>query len=73
MSCKYKYNDLSNKYYYICFMKQSINLIESAWQNRELLNNKATQECIKEIIYAVDKGKIRVAEKITHMGGERMG
>ena len=67
MSCKYKYNDLSNKYYYICFMKQSINLIESAWQNRELLNNKATQECIKEIIHEVDKGKIRVAEKKSHV------
>ena len=48
-------------------MKQSINLIESAWQNRELLNNKATQECIKEIIHEVDKGKIRVAEKKSHV------
>ena len=48
-------------------MKQSIKLIESAWENRQLLNNKATQECIKEIIHTVDKGKIRVAEKKSHV------
>ena len=44
-------------------MKQSINLIESACKNRELLNDKATKECIQEIIHKVDKGKLRVAEK----------
>ena len=38
-------------------------IIESAWNNRNLLDNQETQECIKAIIEKVDKGKLRVAEQ----------
>jgi 2,3,4,5-tetrahydropyridine-2-carboxylate N-succinyltransferase len=37
-------------------------LIENIWDNRELLKEKANQEIIREVIEALDKGKIRVAE-----------
>lgn len=38
------------------------NIIESAWENRELLKDSKTQEAIREVIEQLDKGKIRVAE-----------
>lgn len=37
-------------------------IIEAAWENRELLKEKETQACIREIIDLLDKGKMRVAE-----------
>jgi 2,3,4,5-tetrahydropyridine-2,6-dicarboxylate N-succinyltransferase len=37
-------------------------IIETAWENRELLKEKETQACIREIIDLLDKGKMRVAE-----------
>ncbi|MGB0166095.1 MAG: 2,3,4,5-tetrahydropyridine-2,6-dicarboxylate N-succinyltransferase [Luteibaculum sp.] len=37
-------------------------LIESAWENRELLNEKSTQIAIEEVIEGLDSGKYRVAE-----------
>ncbi len=37
-------------------------LIETAWDKRELLKEKETQEAIEEAIELLDKGKIRVAE-----------
>jgi 2,3,4,5-tetrahydropyridine-2,6-dicarboxylate N-succinyltransferase len=37
-------------------------LIELAWDNRELLKEKNTQEAIRSLIEELDKGKIRVAE-----------
>jgi 2,3,4,5-tetrahydropyridine-2,6-dicarboxylate N-succinyltransferase len=42
-------------------------LIEAAWENREMLNEKSTQEAIFEVIEALDKGKVRVAEE-DHFG-----
>ncbi len=38
------------------------NIIESAWENRELLKEQKTQDAIREVIEQLDKGKIRVAE-----------
>jgi len=38
-------------------------IIEKAWENRELLKNNATQNAIKDIIELLDKGEIRIAEK----------
>jgi 2,3,4,5-tetrahydropyridine-2,6-dicarboxylate N-succinyltransferase len=38
-------------------------IIESAWENRELLENKATQNAIEEVIEMLDKGILRCAEK----------
>ncbi len=37
-------------------------IIESAWENRELLKEAATQAAIREVIELLDKGKLRVAE-----------
>lgn len=37
-------------------------IIESTWDNRELLKEESTQNTIKEIIELLDKGKLRVAE-----------
>ena len=41
------------------------NTIESAWNDRSLLNDINTQSAIKEIINLIDSGKLRVAEPIT--------
>jgi 2,3,4,5-tetrahydropyridine-2-carboxylate N-succinyltransferase len=37
-------------------------IIEAAWDNRELLKNELTQDTIREVIQALDHGKLRVAE-----------
>lgn len=38
-------------------------LIEKAWENRELLKDQATRQAIGEVIQQLDKGVLRVAEK----------
>ena len=43
-------------------MSELQEIIESAWDNRELLSTDATQNAIKEIVELLDKGKLRVAE-----------
>lgn len=37
-------------------------LIENAWDNRELLKEKPTQEAIRAVIALIDKGELRCAE-----------
>ena len=37
------------------------NTIEAAWENRELLNESATQEAIREVINLLDSGTLRCA------------
>jgi 2,3,4,5-tetrahydropyridine-2-carboxylate N-succinyltransferase len=37
-------------------------IINAAWENRELLKEKETQNCIRETIELLDKGKLRVAD-----------
>ena len=37
-------------------------LIENAWDNRELLKQAETQSAIREVVEQLDKGKLRVAE-----------
>ena len=37
-------------------------IIESAWNNRDLLEESETQETIRNVIEKLDQGKIRVAE-----------
>ena len=44
--------------------KDLYSIIETAWENRELLKEKKTKEAISEIIEQVDKGKLRVAEPV---------
>lgn len=38
-------------------------IIENAWQNRELLKDQTTQQAIREVIEQLDKGTLRVAQK----------
>jgi len=40
------------------------NIIESAWENRDLLKQDETQNAIRSVISALDEGKLRVAEPI---------
>jgi 2,3,4,5-tetrahydropyridine-2-carboxylate N-succinyltransferase len=46
----------------IPFMEKIKNIIESAWDNRELLKDSTTLDTIREVIEMLDKGKARVAE-----------
>ena len=39
-------------------------IINKAWDNKSLLNDKITIESIESVINSLDKGEIRVAEKI---------
>jgi len=43
-------------------MKELKKLIEKAWDNRDLLKDKATVEAIREVIDLLDRGEHRVAE-----------
>ena len=45
-------------------MLQHKETIELAWDNRELLKSEHTRMAIREIIEALDKGKLRVAEPL---------
>jgi len=40
------------------------NIIESAWEDRSLLENKATQDTIREVVNQLDAGILRVASPI---------
>ena len=37
-------------------------IIETAWENRDLLSEKTTRDAIGTIIEALDKGQMRVAQ-----------
>ncbi|GGX09468.1 2,3,4,5-tetrahydropyridine-2,6-dicarboxylate N-succinyltransferase [Aquimarina muelleri] len=43
-------------------MNQLKEIIEKAWENRELLKESDTQKAIREVINLLDSGKLRVAE-----------
>ena len=45
-------------------MLQHKETIELAWESRELLKSEDTRMAIREIIEALDKGKLRVAEPL---------
>jgi len=45
-------------------MEELKKLVTQAWENRELLKEKKYQEAVRETIDLLDKGKVRVAEKI---------
>ena len=40
-------------------MTELKNIIEAAWENRELLNDEATRSAIRAVVEAVDKGQLR--------------
>jgi len=39
-------------------------IIESAWENRELLKEETTQKTIRKVVSLLDSGKLRVAEPV---------
>ena len=41
-----------------------ITLVENAWENRQILQQEKTKTIIRQIIDDLDKGKLRVAEKL---------
>jgi len=43
-------------------MKEWKRIIEASWENRALLKEDATQQCIRTIIEEIDKGRLRTAE-----------
>lgn len=43
-------------------------LVESAWENRGLLNDQSTREAIAQVMQALDRGALRVAEPMA--GGQ---
>lgn len=45
-------------------MDKMRNIIEEAWENRALTEQHEVQSAIREVIDMLDKGKIRIAEKI---------
>ena len=45
-------------------MKELQQIIENAWERRELLKEKATVEAIRKVITLLDDGKVRVAEPV---------
>ena len=46
-------------------MNQLQPIIETAWDNRSLLQDKNTQDAIRQVIEHLDKGALRVAEPTT--------
>ena len=44
--------------------EQEKQIIESAWENRDLLSDNATKEAIRRVVEAVDKGELRTAEPV---------
>lgn len=45
-------------------MENLRNIIENAWDNRDLLEDKVVRDAICDVIEMLDKGKLRIAEKI---------
>jgi 2,3,4,5-tetrahydropyridine-2-carboxylate N-succinyltransferase len=43
-------------------MERLKQIIEGAWENRELINDKSTREAIEHVIEELDQGRLRVAE-----------
>jgi 2,3,4,5-tetrahydropyridine-2-carboxylate N-succinyltransferase len=43
-------------------MKELQKIIEQAWDNKDLLKDKDTQDAIREVVDLLDNGKVRVAE-----------
>ncbi len=41
-------------------------IIESAWENREMLNEKEVKEAVESVVEQLDKGKLRVAEPVNN-------
>ena len=42
------------------------NIIEAAWENRELLKDQKTLDAIREVVNLLDAGTLRVAEPVAN-------
>ena len=49
---------------YFCKKIYMRDIIEKAWENRSLLNDINTKQTIRKVIDLLDKGEVRIAEKI---------
>ncbi len=49
-------------------MEKIREIIENAWENRDLLKDENTQNTIREVISLLDEGTLRVAEPQTKDG-----
>ena len=49
-------------------IEQYKNLIDKAWDNRNLLENAETKNAVFDVLELIDKGKLRVGEPITANG-----
>ena len=45
-------------------MDKVIDIINKTWENRELLKNEEVRKVILDVIYKLDEGVLRVAEKV---------
>src|SRR5690554_3987519 len=45
-------------------MQELKNIIEQAWENRELLHQEDTQNVIRKVIDLIDNGELRTAEPV---------
>ncbi|MBQ3083460.1 MAG: 2,3,4,5-tetrahydropyridine-2,6-dicarboxylate N-succinyltransferase, partial [Alistipes sp.] len=45
-------------------MEQLRQIIEAAWENRELIKEPVTAEAIREVVRLVDAGELRTAEPV---------
>ncbi|HLW42504.1 MAG TPA: hypothetical protein VKY82_09085, partial [Flavobacterium sp.] len=45
-------------------MQELKNIIEQAWENRELLHQEDTQNAIRKVIDLIDNGELRTAEPV---------
>ncbi len=53
----------TKKHYKVPFMRE---IIEKAWENRELLKEQTTIDAINQVIEGIDKGTLRVAEPLSN-------
>ena len=53
-------------------MTELKNIIEAAWENRELLNDEATRSAIRAVVEAVDKGQTEAARSLGLNGATTM-
>ena len=56
----YKINEIKN--IYLPYEEKMKEIVNSAWEERELLQKKEVKICIEKIIEEIDKGTLRPAE-----------
>mgnify|MGYP001299381069 CR=1 FL=1 len=63
MKTKYFFIGIKNKVFGTSYLQNNMKeIIESAWENRELLKEQYVQEALNALVHQVDEGKLRCAE-----------